>query len=625
MARDREGFLPIGRDDMERRGWSEVDFVFITGDAYVDHPSFANAVIPRVLEGKGYRVGVIAQPDWRSLEDFLVFGRPRLGALVSAGNLDSMLSHFTAAKKPRRDDPYSPGGRAGGRPQRATVVYCNRAREAWKDVPLIIGGVEASLRRFAHYDYWSDNVRRSILLDSKAALLVFGMGEKPILEIAEALSGGTPPDRIRDVRGTCYRSKAESLPPEAVVLPPFEVVTGDRGAFAEAFRFQHREQDPFRGRPVVQDQGAWYVVQNPPSMPLSTEEMDWVYELPYRRKPHPMYDERGGVPSIEEVRFSITAHRGCFGSCSFCSISSHQGRIIQARSDASILREARLLARLPDFKGYIHDVGGPTANFHSPACAAQFTRGSCPDRDCLWPEPCPALEANQEGYFELLKKVRSLPGVKKVFVRSGIRYDHLMAARDPGLITDLCEHHVSGQLKVAPEHISTEVLRLMKKPGKEIFLEFKGEFDRANRKLGKEQYLVPYLMSSHPGSTLADAVELALFLKEIGYHPEQVQDFIPTPGTLSTCMFYTGLDPLTGEEVYVPRSAHERKLQRAQLQYRSPTNRRLVEEALKSAGRGDLVGTSPHCLIRPMGRGIRNKGRYRKKARPRVSRGGGKR
>lgn len=625
MAGGSEGFLPVDREDLERLGWSEVDFVFITGDAHVDHPSFANAVIPRVLEARGYRVGVIAQPDWRRLEDFLALGRPRLGALVSAGNLDSMLSRFTAAKKPRHDDPYSPGGKAGGRPQRATVVYCNRAREAWKDIPLIIGGVEASLRRFAHYDFWSDSVRRSVLVDAKADLLVFGMGEKSILEIAEALSRGVPVGMIRDVRGTCRRAKGTDLPPGAVALPSFEEVSGDRAAFAEAFRLQYGEQDPFRGRPVAQDQGAWYVVQNPPSMPLSTEEMDWVYELPYKREPHPLYGDRGGVPAVEEVRFSITAHRGCFGSCSFCSITSHQGRVIQARSDASILREARTLTGLPGFKGYIHDVGGPTANFHSPACPAQLSRGSCPDRDCLWPEPCAALETDQKGYFELLKKVRSLPGVKKVFVRSGIRYDHLLAARDPKLIEDLCEHHVSGQLKVAPEHVSPRVLALMRKPGKEVFLEFMRKFDRANRKSGKEQYLVPYLMSSHPGSTLADAVELALFLKEIRYHPEQVQDFIPTPGTLSTCMFYTGLDPLTGEEVYVPRSAHERKLQRALLQFRSPANRKLVEEALVKAGREDLIGTGPHCLVGPMGRGVRQKGHSGKGRRTRLSRGGGKR
>ncbi|HRW87570.1 MAG TPA: YgiQ family radical SAM protein [Thermovirgaceae bacterium] len=610
MTRDSGGFLPVNRTDMERRGWSEVDFVFISGDAYVDHPSFANSVIPRVLEGRGYRVGVIAQPDWRRLDDLLVLGRPRLGVLVSAGNLDSMLSHFTAAKKPRSDDPYSPGGRAGTRPRRATVVYCNRAREAWKDIPLIIGGVEASLRRFAHYDYWSDSVRRSILVDSKADLLVFGMGEKPILEITSALSQGVPVNQIRGVKGTCFRSKGGDLPADAIILPSFEETVRNRTAFAEAFRLQYLEQDPFRGRPVAQDQGAWYVVQNPPSRPLSTEEMDWIYDLPYIRAPHPMYDERGGVPAIEEVRFSITAHRGCFGSCSFCSISSHQGRIIQARSDGSILREARILTGLPGFKGYIHDVGGPTANFHTPSCAAQLSRGACSDRECLWPGPCPGLETDQSGYFSLLKKIRSLSGVKKVFVRSGIRYDHLLTARDPGLVRELCEHHVSGQLKVAPEHVSPRVLRLMRKPGKEVFLEFKRQFDMANRDLGKEQYLVPYLMSSHPGSTIADAVELAQFLKEIRYHPEQVQDFIPTPGTLSTCMFYTGIDPLSGEEVYVPRSAHERKLQRALLQYRSPANWKLVQEALRTAGRQDLIGTRPGCLVPPASQGrARGKGR----------------
>ncbi len=601
MGIDRELFLPVNREDMARRGWDELDFVFISGDAYVDHPSFANAVIPRVLESRGFRVGIIAQPDWRKLDDFLVMGRPRLAALVSAGNLDSMLSHFTAAKRPRSDDPYSPGGKAGRKPQRATVVYCNRAREAWKDIPLVIGGVEASLRRFAHYDYWSDSVRRSILVDSKADLLVFGMGERPVLEIADALSSGKPVQDIRNIRGTCYRSKGGELPPGSVFLPSFNHVSSDREAFAEAFRLQYLEQDPFSGRPVVQDQGAWHVVQNPPSLPLSTEWMDMIYDLPYARAPHPVYEGSGGIPAIEEVQFSITAHRGCFGSCSFCSISSHQGRMIQSRSDGSILREARILTELPGFKGYIHDVGGPTANFHSPACLKQVSRGSCTERECLWPDPCPNLDRGQSRFFSLLEKVRNVPGVKKVFVRSGIRYDFLLAANEPDLVSRLCEHHVSGQLKVAPEHVSPSVLRLMRKPGKEVFLKFKSAFEKANRNLGKKQFLVPYLMSSHPGSTLRDAVELAEFLREIRYHPEQVQDFIPTPGTVSTCMFHTGIDPLTGERVYVPRSAHEKKLQRALLQYRSPANRKLVEEALRSAGREDLIGTGSKCLIRPTG------------------------
>jgi len=601
MGIGRDRYLPVNRQDMERRGWDEVDFIFISGDAYVDHPSFANAVIPRVLEKRGYRVGIIAQPDWRNLDDFLVMGRPRLAALVSAGNLDSMISHFTAAKRPRSDDPYSPGGKAGRKPQRATVVYCNRAREAWKDIPLIIGGVEASLRRFAHYDYWSDSVRRSILVDSKADLLVFGMGERPVIEIADALSAGTPVQEIRDVRGTCYRSKEGGWPSGSAVLPSFADVSNDREAFAKAFRLQYLEQDPFRGRHVVQDQGAWHVVQNPPSPPLSTEWMDMIYGLPYARAPHPMYEGSGGVPAIEEVQFSITAHRGCFGSCSFCSISSHQGRIIQSRSDESILEEARILTGLPGFKGYIHDVGGPTANFHSPACRKQASQGSCPDKECLWPVPCPNLDRGQSRYFSLLERVRKLPGIKKVFVRSGIRYDFLLAANRQDLVSMLCEHHVSGHLKVAPEHVSPSVLRLMRKPGKEIFLEFKRVFEKANGDLGKKQYLVPYLMSSHPGATLSDAVELAEFLRDIHCHPEQVQDFIPTPGTVSTCMFHTGIDPLTGERVYVPRSAHEKKQQRALLQYRSPANRKLVEETLRAVGREDLIGTGPRCLIRPSG------------------------
>ncbi|HPD97733.1 MAG TPA: YgiQ family radical SAM protein [Synergistales bacterium] len=602
MFPHRSTFLPVNRDDMGARGWDEVDFVFISGDACVDHPSFANAIIPRFLESRGYRVGIIAQPDWRSLKDFLVMGRPRLGALVSAGNLDSMLSHFTAAKKPRSDDPYSPGGKAGFRPQRATTVYCNRVREAWKDLPLVIGGVEASMRRFAHYDYWSDSVRRSVLVDSRADLLVFGMGERAIGEIADLLSKGVPVGQIRDVAGTCFKSRSEDVPVDSVTIPSFAEVSTDNQAFCEAFRLQHMEQDPFRGRSIVQDNGAWNVVQNSPAIPLSVKEMDDLYNLPYSRSPHPMYESSGGVPAIEEVRFSITAHRGCFGSCSFCSITSHQGRIIQRRSDESIIREAMTITRMPDFKGYIHDVGGPTANFHVPACSKQTRVGPCPDRECLWPEPCPGLERSHSAYFSLLRKLRDLPGVKKVFIRSGIRYDYLLASKNPDLIRELCEHHVSGQLKVAPEHVSEEVLGLMRKPGKEVFIRFSEAFDRANRQIGKEQYLVPYLMSSHPGSTLANAVELAEFLRDIGYHPEQVQDFIPTPGTLSTCMFHTGLDPMTGEQVHVPRSAHEKKLQRALLQYRSPKNRKLVEEALSLAGRNDLVGNHARALLRPQRR-----------------------
>ena len=599
MGANRDGFLPVNMEDLERRGWDGVDFVFISGDAYVDHPSFANSIIPRFLESRGYRVGVIAQPDWRSLKDFLVMGRPKLGALVSAGNLDSMLSHFTAAKKPRSDDPYSPGGRAGFRPQMATTVYCNRVKEAWKDIPVIIVGVEASLRRFAHYDYWSDSVRRSILVDSKADLLVFGMGERPVFEIAEALRRGVPAGDIRDVRGTCFRTKESGLPCSALRIPSFGEVSKEGKAFCEAFRIQYLEQDPIRGRSIAQENGAWFVVQNPPALPLTTEEMDEVYSLPYARAPHPVYDAAGGVPAIEEVRFSITAHRGCFGSCSFCSITSHQGRIIQRRSDESIIREALIITEMEDFKGYIHDVGGPTANFHIPACEKQTSQGSCRERECLWPKPCPSLNNSHSEYFALLRKLRKLPGVKKVFIRSGIRYDHLLAARDPALIRELCEHHVSGQLKVAPEHVSGEVMGLMRKPGKEVFLEFREAFSRANGELGKEQYLVPYLMSSHPGSRISDAVELAEFLRDIGYSPEQVQDFIPTPGTLSTCMFHTGMDPMTGGEVYVPRSAHEKKLQRALLQYRAPQNRRLVEEALEAAGRPDLVGPYPKALLRP--------------------------
>ncbi|MDD2452603.1 MAG: YgiQ family radical SAM protein [Aminobacteriaceae bacterium] len=595
-------FFPVCREDMTERGWAELDFLLVSGDAYVDHPSFGPAVIARVLESCGYRVGILPQPDWRTKDAFLAMGRPRLAVLVTAGNLDSMLNKFTASKKNRSDDSYSPGGKSGHRPDRATIAYCSRVKECWKDVPLVIGGVEASLRRFAHYDYWSDEVRRSVLFDSQADILVYGMGEKQIREIADLLDRGVPAGNIRSVRGTMYR--APSLPEKIRVMevPSFEEAAADRVKFAEAFRLQYLEQDPFHGRTVAQRHGTAWVIQNPPPLPLSEKEMDDVYGLPYTRTYHPMYEKDGGVPAIKEVRFSLVSHRGCFGSCSFCAIHSHQGRIIQARSHDSLLSEARLLTTLPDFKGYIHDVGGPTANFRIPACSEQFERGACRNRQCLFPSPCPKLRADHRDYLELLRKLRSLPGVKKVFIRSGIRFDYLLADKKTPFLEELCAHHVSGQLKIAPEHVSADVLRIMGKPGREVYERFMEAFRVMNTRLGKKQYLVPYFISSHPGAELKDAVELAEFLRDIRFQPEQVQDFVPAPGSPATCIYWTGIDPMTGEPVHVPKSREERKMQRALLQYREPKNRETVIRALEAAGRSDLVGEGALCLVRPQHR-----------------------
>jgi uncharacterized radical SAM protein YgiQ len=598
----REDFLPVSRKDMEERGWDELDFLVVSGDAYVDHPSFGHAIIARVLEREGYRVGILPQPEYHSPEAFLSLGRPRLGVLVSAGNLDSMLNTFTAAKKRRHTDSYSPGNRSGLRPERATIAYCNRIRQAMGSIPIVIGGIEASLRRFAHYDYWDDAVRRSILVDSGADLLVFGMGELQVVEIARQLALGIHPGDIRDVAGTCWlASERESVWTECVELPSLESVLSSKEAFAEAFRLFYLEQDPVRGKTLMQSHGSRWVVQNPPARPLTTSELDAVYGLPYARTFHPDYEAEGGVPAIQEVQFSLVSHRGCFGSCSFCAITSHQGRIIQPRSKESLLKEATLLARMPNFKGYIHDVGGPTANFRHPSCADQLERGSCRGRDCLGSSPCPKLDTDHSEYLDLLRAIRGLPGIKKVFVRSGIRYDYLLEGGAEPFLSELCEHHVSGQLKIAPEHVSQKVTDLMGKSGKSTYLEFVEAYGRANRKLGKEQYLVPYFMSSHPGAGLREAVELAEFLRDTGTHPEQVQDFIPTPGTLSTCMYYTGIHPLTGEKVYVAKTAHEKRLQRALLQFRDPKNADLVREALYKAGRPDLVGLGPNCLVRPAG------------------------
>lgn len=592
------GFLPITKEDMAERGWEQLDFIFVSGDAYVDHPSFGPAIISRVLEKHGYRVGIIPQPDWRTKDDFKKLGRPRLGFLVSSGNLDSMLNKFTAAKKYRSKDNYSPGGKAGCRPDRATIVYCNKIREAYKKTPIIIGGIEASLRRFAHYDYWSDSVRRSILLDSRADMLIYGMGERQMIEIAAQLQQGMAISDIKEVKGTAYTVDDSDAIWDYTEIPSYEIVQASKEKFAAAFKTQYLEQDAWRGKRLMQQSGDKYVVQNPPANPLSMAEMDEIYALPYQRTYHPIYEQVGGVPAIEEVKFSIVSQRGCFGGCNFCAIVSHQGRVIQSRSKESILAEAKLLTELPDFKGYIHDVGGPTANFRITSCEQQLERGTCRGKPCLAPQPCKNLHADHSDYIDLLRSLRQLPKVKKVFIRSGIRYDYLLLA-DDDFLRELCEHHVSGQLKIAPEHVSERVTRLMGKSGKAVYLKFAEAFRRMNQKIGKEQYLVPYFMSSHPGATLKDAVELAEFIRDLKYRPEQVQDFIPTPGSLSTCMYYTGINPLTNETVYVAKDAKEKQMQRALLQYRDPKNYQLVYQALVKADRQDLIGYAPKCLIRP--------------------------
>ena len=593
----KEQYLITTKAEMDERGWAELDFVIISGDAYVDHPSFAPTVIGRLLESYGYRVGIIAQPDWNDVNAFKVLGKPRLASLVTAGNLDSMLNKFTAAKKHRRDDGYSPGGESGRRPDRATVVYANRMREAFKGVPVVIGGIEASLRRFAHYDYWSDTVRRSILMDSKADVLIYGMGEKQIREIAEALDKDQLQKRLPAIKGICY--VANTVPENAIECPSYEAISADKEIFAKAFKMQFDEQDPYYGKTVAQGHGNRYIVQNSPALPLTQEEMDHVYSLPYTRKWHPMYDAAGGVPALAEVQFSITSHRGCFGSCSFCAITSHQGRIIQNRSHQSILDEAHRMTTMDGFKGYIHDVGGPTANFRHVACDKQLKVGACKGKTCAAPKACPQLNTNHDDYVSILRKVRNVKGVKKVFVRSGLRYDYVLDDNNKDFVRELCEHHVSGQLKVAPEHVSEHVTTIMGKANKSYFLKFKSWFDEANRKLGKQQFLVPYFMSSHPGCTLEDAIELAEFLRDQNMTPEQVQDFIPTPGSLSTAMYYTGINPLTGEPVYVAKKGRDKAMQRALMQYKREENYDLVKEALLKANRRDLIGFGPLCLIPP--------------------------
>jgi uncharacterized radical SAM protein YgiQ len=593
------GFLPLTREEAFERGWRELDFVLVTGDAYVDHPSFGAALIARLLESQGYRLGVIAQPDWRTPESFRRLGPPRLAFLVTSGNVDSMVNHFSSFRHRRGRDVYSPGGAVGRRPDRAAVVYANCARQAYPGVPVIIGGLEASLRRFAHYDYWSDRVRRSVLLDAKADLLVYGMGESAILEIAGQLSRGVPVREITTVAGTVFRRPIGQEPENALPLPAFERVRDDPGAFAESFLVQYENTDPFNGRRLAEPYPGCCLVQNPPARPLSTAELDRLYELPYTRDPHPMYASEGGVPAVEEVRFSLVSSRGCFGACSFCSLTFHQGRIVQGRSHESLLREARALTRRPDFKGYIHDVGGPTANFRRAACARQERSGSCRKRQCLYPSMCRNLVVDHSDYLALLRKLRALPGVKKVFIRSGIRYDYLLADPDETFFMEMCRHHVSGQLKVAPEHASARVLRLMGKPERRLFDRFAERFASISRLVGKEQYLVPYLISGHPGSGLKDAVELAEYLRDRRLQPEQVQDFYPTPGTLSTCMYHTGVDPRNGQPVRSVKGLHEKALQRALVQYRLPQNQALVREALRRAGREDLIGFSSKCLVRP--------------------------
>lgn len=592
-------FLPICKDDMIERGWEQCDFVLVTADAYIDHHSFGTAIISRVLENAGYKVGIIAQPDWKSVDDFKKLGRPRLGFLVNGGNMDPMVNHYTVSKKLRKKDLYTPKGEMGKRPDRATIVYCNKIREAYKDVNIVIGGIEASLRRFAHYDYWDNKVRKSILVDSGADLLVYGMSEKQIVEVADFLNQGFDGKYIRHIPGTCYIADSlDEIYEEHIVLPSFKDVSSDKRTYAECFKIQYDEQDPVRGRTLVQEHNEKYVVINKPEMPLSREELDRVYALPYQKTYHPIYEKDGGIAAIEEVKFSLVSSRGCSGNCSFCAITFHQGRIVTSRSEDSIVEEAEEITKYDDFKGYIHDIGGPTANFRKPACKKQLTLGACKHKRCMSPGICKNMEVDHREYLHLLRRVRKLPGIKKVFIRSGLRYDYIMADKDDTFFKELVEHHVSGQLKVAPEHVSPNVLKYMGKPAGKAYDEFRRKFFRITERLGKKQFIIPYLMSSHPGCKLEDAIMLAEYLRDINYQPEQVQDFYPTPGTLSTTMFYTGLDPLTMEEVYIPRSKEEKAMQRALLQFKNPKNYNIVYDALVKAGREDLIGNGPKCLIR---------------------------
>ena len=595
-----QNFLPVNAQEMKERGWDQVDFVYVTGDAYIDHSSFGAAIISRLLESRGFRIGIIPQPDWRKKESIQVFGEPRLGFLVTAGNMDSMVNHYTVSKKHRHKDSYSPGGKMGLRPDMPTIVYSNLIRQTYMHTPIILGGIEASLRRLSHYDYWSNRVKRSVLLDSGADLISYGMGEHSIVEIAEALESGIPIEEITYIPGTVYKSKTLERAFEPILLPSFEKVQTDKKAYADSFAVQYKNTDPFTGKPLAESYGnRGYVIQNPPAKPLSQQEMDDVYDLPYTGRYHPMYNSQGGVPALEEVRFSLTSNRGCFGGCSFCALTFHQGRILQTRSHESIIKEAKHMTEDPAFKGYIHDVGGPTADFRQPSCKKQTTKGVCANRQCLFPKPCPNLTADHSDYISLLKKLRNIPKVKKVFIRSGVRFDYVMADKNKAFLRELVSHHISGQLRVAPEHVSDKVLYYMGKPSHSVYESFLKAYEKENQRTGQKQYAVPYFMSSHPGCTMKEAVKLAEYVRDLGFTPEQVQDFYPTPSTLSTCMYYTGIHPLTGEKVYVPRDPHEKSIQRALMQYKNPANRALVLEGLKTAGRMDLVGFGPKCLIRP--------------------------
>lgn len=613
-------FLPITREEMKERGWDQVDFVYVSGDAYVDHPSFGHAIITRLLESRGYRVGIIAQPDWRKPESVQVFGEPRLGFLVSAGNMDSMVNHYSVSKKRRKTDAYTPGGEMGKRPDYACVVYGNLIRQTYKKTPIILGGIEASLRRMAHYDYWSDKLKRSVLLDSGADVISYGMGEHSIVELAEALDAGIPVEDITYIAGTVVKAKSLDSIYDAEILLSFEDLKADKMNYARSFYTQYLNTDAFNGKRLVEPYSEHlYVVQNPPAAPLTQMEMDDVYALPYQRTYHPSYEAKGGVPAIKEIKFSLISNRGCFGGCSFCALTFHQGRIVQVRSHESLIEEAKEITKDKDFKGYIHDVGGPTANFRHPSCKKQMEHGVCKTRQCLFPSPCKNLDADHRDYVSLLRKLRDIPKVKKVFIRSGIRFDYLLADKKQEFLRELCEYHVSGQLKVAPEHVAGPVLSLMGKPEHKVYEEFTRQFYKMNEKIGKEQYLVPYLMSSHPGSTLKEAVELAEYCRDLGYMPEQVQDFYPTPSTLSTCMYYTGVDPRTMQKVYVPKSPHEKAMQRALIQYRNPELYDLVIEALHKAGRSDLIGFGPKCLVRP--RQMRGSGNDKKAGRKEPKKG----
>ena len=595
-----QDFLPVTKKEMKQRGWEQVDFAYITGDAYVDHPSFGTAIISRLLESRGYKVGIIPQPDWRKKESIQVFGEPRLGFLVSAGNMDSMVNHYTVSKKHRQKDSYSPGGQMGLRPDRAVIVYSNLIRQTYKKTPIILGGIEASLRRLAHYDYWENKVKHSVLLDSGADMISYGMGEHSIIEIADALASGLPVEELTYIAGTVFKCRDLSRVYDPIILPSYEEVKVNKKVYADSFAIQYQNTDPFSARPMAESYGTkGYIIQNPPALPLTQEEMDDVYALPYTEKVHPMYEKLGGIPALEEIKFSLTSNRGCFGGCNFCALTFHQGRILQTRSHESLIEEATRMTNDPEFKGYIHDVGGPTADFRQPSCQKQLTKGVCKNKQCLFPTPCKNLTVDHSDYVSLLRKLRKIPGVKKVFIRSGVRFDYVVADRDKTFLRELVEHHVSGQLRVAPEHVSDQVLKYMGKPSHSVYQQFLKEYDAANRQTGKQQYAVPYFMSSHPGCTMKEAVKLAEYVRDLGFTPEQVQDFYPTPGTLSTCMFYTGLDPRTMKEVYVPKTPHEKAMQRALIQYKNPKNYDLVKEALIKAGREDLIGFDEKCLIRP--------------------------